>query len=150
MTGCLLATLVSDGVFSLGTLIGAVAVLALSLRTGVTTIRHCERLQWAQGPDFDESIGRRGALDRMAPVLTTAVVVVAAMLPFALSSGAAGQEIVQPMAAAVIGGVIVSALLNLFVVPALYVGLGSTAAPDAATTTDAVITLPEVETASER
>lgn len=150
VTGCLLATLLGDGVFSIGTLIGAVAVLALSLRTGVTTIRHCERLQWAQGSDFDESIARRGALDRMAPVVTMAVVVVAAMLPFALSGGAAGQEIVQPMAVAVIGGAIVSALLNLFVVPALYVGLGSTAAPDAATTTDAVITLPEVESASER
>jgi hypothetical protein len=52
------------------------------------------------------------------------------------------------MAAAVIGGVIVSALLNLFVVPALYLGLGSTAAPDA--TAHEVITLPEVESASER
>ena len=69
------------------------------------------------------------------------------MLPFALSGGSAGQEILQPMAVAIVGGVIVSALLNLFVVPALFLGFGATAAPDA--TTHELITLPEIETVSE-
>ena len=147
LTGCLLATLVSDGVVSIGSVVGAVAVLVLSMRTLVTSIRHSQQLQWGQALAFDESLARRGAHDRLAPIVTTAIVGVAAMLPFALSGGVAGQEILQPMAVAIVGGVIVSALLNLFVVPALFLGFGSTAAPDA--TTHELITLPEVETVSE-
>ena len=117
------------------------------MRTGVTSIRHSQRLQWGQALAFDETLARRGAHDRFAPIATTAIVAVAAMLPFALSGGVAGQEILQPMAVAIVGGVIVSALLNLFVVPALFLGFGSTAAPDV--TTHELITLPEVETVSE-
>jgi Cu/Ag efflux pump CusA len=147
LSGCLLAAAVTGGVASIGTAMGGVAVLALSLRTGVITIRHGERLQWGTSATFDEHVVRRCARDRMPPTVIAAVVIVTAMLPFALSGAVAGEEILQPMAIAVIGGVLVSALLNLFVVPAFYLGFGSTAVPDAATDEE-IITVPEIETVS--
>jgi Cu/Ag efflux pump CusA len=148
LTGCLVATLLAGGTVSIGSVIGGVAVLALSLRTAVTSIRHVQRLQWSAGAAFDERLVRLGARDRLTPVVVSAVTIVAAMLPFVLSGTVAGQEILHPMAVAVVGGVIVSALVNLFVVPAVQMSLGSTAAPDA--TAGDVITLPEIESVSER
>ena len=144
VAGCLLATLAGDGIVSLGSVVGAVVVLVVSLRMGVSSIRHSERIRWALASPLDESLAQRGARDRMTSIVTTTVVAVAAMLPFAFAGGSAGQEIVRPMAIAVLGGVIVAGALNLFVVPALYLALGSTAAPDAAATEE-VITVPDVE-----
>jgi Cu/Ag efflux pump CusA len=142
--GCAIAVFLGDRVLSLGSLMGFLAVLAISMRMGVTLIRHLQRLARADGASVDDALVRRGSREQMVPIVTTAVVGVLALLPFALSGGIAGQEIVHPMAVAIVGGLVTSALLNLFVVPSLYLRFGSVAVSEPPSP-DEVITVPEID-----
>ncbi|HET9724895.1 MAG TPA: efflux RND transporter permease subunit [Actinomycetota bacterium] len=120
MSGCLLASAIGDRVLSLGSAIGFLAVLAIAIRVGVTLIRHYQRLEKEASTPRDPGLIRRGSRERFAPIVTTAVTVAVALLPFAMSGGSAGQEVLQPMAIVVEGGLVTSALAALFVVPILY------------------------------
>ena len=62
----------------------------------------------------------RGAVDRVAPIVMTALATAVALLPMLIGGGIAGNEMLNPLAAVILGGLITSTLLNLFVVPALY------------------------------
>jgi hypothetical protein len=79
---------------------------------------------------FGVDLVLRGARDRAAPILTTAVTVALGFAPFALRGLIPGQELVQPMAVVVLGGLVTTTLVSLFVLPALYLRLGAGAAPD--------------------
>ncbi|HEU4356230.1 MAG TPA: efflux RND transporter permease subunit, partial [Actinomycetota bacterium] len=120
MSGCLLAVASGDRTLSLGSAIGFLAVLAIATRVGVALIRHLQRLEQEANTPRDPVLVRRGSRERFAPIVTSAVTVALALLPFALSGGSAGQEVLQPMALVVEGGLVTSALAALFVVPVLY------------------------------
>jgi hypothetical protein len=81
-------------------------------------------------PAFGADLVRRGAQDRFAPTLTVAVATVAAVLPFVILGNVAGLEIVNPMAIVMLGGLITSTLLALFVLPVLYLRFGAGAEPE--------------------
>ena len=125
LVGGEVAGVIMGGAFSLGALAGLLVVLAIAVRTGVALVTHLDQMQARREEPFGAGLVRRGAQDRLGPVLISAIACAAALLPFVVLGDRAGSELVQPMAAVVLGGLVTSVLLTLFVVPALYVRFGS-------------------------
>lgn len=130
LVGGVVAILLSGGVVSLGSLFGLMMVLAVAVRNGVSLINHYRRLEVHEGIAFGRDLTLRGVGERMGTILTTAAMTAAFLLPVALSGQRAGTEILQPMAITVLGGLITSTSLNLFVLPALYLRFGSSPTPE--------------------
>jgi CzcA family heavy metal efflux pump len=124
LTGGLLAAVIDGGELSLGSLLGVLAVLLLAVRTSLVLIRHMQDLVPRSGR-FGPSLVERGAEERLRPILTTAVAVAVAMLPFAVAGTQPGLEIVHPMAIVVLGGLVSTTLVSLFLLPAVYLRFGA-------------------------
>jgi Cu/Ag efflux pump CusA len=133
---------VTGGVVSLGSIVGMAAVLGIAARINVPLVRAFEGLQREGAFEFGPALVQRGAGERVQTVATTAVTAALVLLPWAISSGP-GAEVVQPMAVAILGGLIVTAALNLFVVPDLYLRFGAVLVDDAAL--EDFVVLPEAE-----
>jgi Cu/Ag efflux pump CusA len=93
--------------------------------------------------EFGSALVWRGSRERVVPIITTVVVAGLALAPLALSGAAAGEEIVRPMAAVVLGGLVTSAVLILLVIPVLYLRFGRALAPAPAPRD--VVVLPDVD-----
>ena len=111
-------------VSTLGSLLGLLAVFALAARNAMTLIAHYRHLEQREGETFSPELVQRGTRERFAPIVTTAVVAALAFLPFVFLGNVAGLEILHVMAIVVLGGLVSSTLVSLFVVPSLYVGFG--------------------------
>jgi Cu/Ag efflux pump CusA len=127
LAGGMLGVLAGGATVSLGSIVGFLAVLGIAARQSVFLISHYQRLEADAGVPFGLELVLRGARERLLPIATSAAAIVAALLPIVVLGRSAGLEIVQPTALVVIGGVIASALVTLFVVPALYLVIGSRA-----------------------
>ncbi|HXF64840.1 MAG TPA: efflux RND transporter permease subunit, partial [Caldilineaceae bacterium] len=125
LAGGALAALLDGGVLSLGSLFGFLTVLGIAVRNGMVMISHYQHLEQHEGETFGPSLVLRGAQERLAPILMTALTVGLALLPFVLAGDIAGYEMVRPMAIVILGGLVTSTLFNLFIVPALYLRFGS-------------------------
>ena len=121
---------VFGGISSLGSLLGFAAVFALSVRNALTLVSHYRHLEQQAGGAFSPELVLRGTRERFAPIVTTAFAAALAFLPFALFGNIAGAEILHPMAIVVLGGLVTATLVNLFVVPSLYLGFGASAERD--------------------
>src|SRR5262249_27214856 len=99
-------------------------------RNGIMLVSHYRHLQRQAGVPFGHELVMQGSLDRLAPILMTALVAALGLLPLALGGERAGQEIEHPMAVGSLGGRLTSTLLNLFVVPALYLRWGDERSKD--------------------
>ncbi|MGH6640629.1 MAG: efflux RND transporter permease subunit, partial [Polaromonas sp.] len=119
LAGGLLAAVASDGVISLGSIIGFLAVLGIAARNGVLLISHYQRLEEREGVPFGLELVIRGARERLPSILASSAAIVAAMLAIVVFGRIPGLEIVQPMAIVIIGGLVASTLFTLFVLPAL-------------------------------
>jgi Cu/Ag efflux pump CusA len=122
VTGGVLAALADGGTLSLGSYMGLLAVLGLAARNSVLLIGHYERLE--QKNAFGRELVLRGSDERLAPILVTAAAAVLLAVPVLILGGSPGLEVVRPLAAVVLGGVLTSTFLSLFVLPALYVRVG--------------------------
>jgi len=142
LAGGLVAIALTGGVVSLGSIVGLAAVFGIAVRTGVTLVRRFRQLEHDEGIGFGPALIQRAAGERVVPIVASATAAGLALLPWALS-GAAGEEIVQPMAVVMIGGLIASVLLNLLVVPNLYLRFGGTATP--AAVSEETIAIPEID-----
>jgi Cu/Ag efflux pump CusA len=111
------------GTVSLGAAFGLMAVLGLAVRNGVALIRHLQELENGDGERLTPALVARGTADRAVPVALTALVTAAALLPFAVLGDVAGNEITHSTATVVLGGLVSSTVLSLFVLPALYLHL---------------------------
>ena len=129
LAGGAIAAMLSGGVLTLGSLFGFLAVLAVAVRNTIVMVNHFQRLEYESGEAFGPELVMRGARDRFVPILMTALATVAALIPVLLNGGSAGNEILLPMAVVIIGGLITSTLLGLFVLPSLYLRFGSRAMP---------------------
>ena len=87
-------------------------------------ITHFQHLEREEGMTFGPALVIRGASERLAPILMTMLATGLALVPLILTGNIAGQEIEYPMASVILGGLVTSTLLNLFVVPAFYLRFG--------------------------
>lgn len=130
LTGGVVAVLIGGAELSLGSMIGFLALLALAARASVLSVRRFQDLEWSEGETFGQALVLRGGQDRLAPILTTASAVALSVLPFVVLGSRPGLEIVHPMAVVILGGLLTTTFVGLFVVPALYLRFGvATAAP---------------------
>ena len=127
LVGGVLALLATGGVLSLGALVGFVLLLGIAARNGVMLVRHYQHLEQNEGETFGPRLVIRGARERLAPIVLTALAVAFALLPLLIGGNIPGQEVLQPMAVVVLGGLVTAILLNLFVAPALYLRFGANA-----------------------
>lgn len=124
LVGGVLIALATGGNLSLGSLIGFVTVLGITLRNSIMLISHYEHLVEAEGMTWGLDAAIRGASERLAPILMTALVTGLGLLPLAIGSGEAGREIEGPMAVIILGGLATSTMLNLLVLPTLALRFG--------------------------
>ena len=129
LVGGVLATFLSGGSPPLASLFGLLTVLGIGVRNSVLLIRHCQSLQ-QEGEAFGPALALRGARDRLAPMVMTALTTGLALVPFVLFGGIPGHEIARPTAIIILGGLVTSTLLSLFALPALYLRFGASREPD--------------------
>jgi Cu/Ag efflux pump CusA len=125
LVGGILAALISGGVLSLGSLVGLFTVFGIAARNGIMLISHFHHLERYEGEAFGPELVIRGARERLRPILMTALATGLAVLPLVVAGDIPGHEIEHPMAVVILGGLVTSTLLNLFVVPSLYLRRGS-------------------------
>jgi len=118
------AMALGNGIASLGVLAGLLLVFSIAMRNCITLVTHYQHLRRQEGETFGVGLVLRGARERVAPILMTALVTVLIFVPFILFGNIAGQEILHSMALVVLGGLVTSTVLNLFIVPALYLRFG--------------------------
>ncbi len=123
--GCLIAVAIGGGEFTLGSLLGIAAAMALSARNGILLVQHFHHLERAGGEPFGDALVLHGVRERFMPIAISAGVLVVFFLPFMVMGNTAGLEIAHPMAVAALGGILASTLITLVVVPALYARFGS-------------------------
>ena len=128
LAGGVFAVLFTGGVLSLGSLIGFVTVLGIAARNSIMLIDHYRRLETEEGLTFGPELIRRGAEERVAPILMTALTTALALVPILGTGDRPGHEIEQPMAVVITGGLLTSTLLSLFVLPPLWLLFGRGAA----------------------
>jgi Cu/Ag efflux pump CusA len=119
-----LAVWLGDGVLSLGSLVGFLTVFGIAARNGILMISHFQHLERYEGEPFGPGLVLRGAKERLAPILMTASATGLALLPLAIPGAIPGHEIEHPMAIVILGGLVTATLLNLFVLPSLYLRFG--------------------------
>jgi Cu/Ag efflux pump CusA len=125
MVGGVLAAYAGSGVLTLGSIVGFFAVLGIAARNGILLINHYQRLEGQEGMPFGLDLVLRGARERLSPILASSTAIIAALLPIVVLGQIPGLEFVQPTAIVIVGGVVVSTLVTLFVIPALYLVVGS-------------------------
>jgi Cu/Ag efflux pump CusA len=113
----------AHGRLSLGAIVGFVTVFGITIRNGIVLIAHFRQLEAAQGRRLDSVGLAAAAANRLAPIVMTALTTGIALLPLLVLGGRAGGEIEQPMALVIVGGLVTSTWLNLFVVPVWYARL---------------------------
>ena len=108
------------GTITLGALVGFFTVLGIAARNGILMIAHFKHLEEEEGVPFGRDLVVRGASERLSPILMTALATALALVPLIIYGDQPGQEIEYPMAIVILGGLATSTLLNLFVLPPLY------------------------------
>ena len=116
---------------SIATLVGFIAVGGVAARNGIMMISHYLHLMRHEGEAFGIALITRGTLERLVPVLMTALSAGIALIPLVLAPGQPGKEILHPVAVAIVGGLISSTLLDLVVTPAVFFLIGRKAAEKA-------------------
>jgi CzcA family heavy metal efflux pump len=124
LVGGVLAVWLGDGVLSLGSLVGFLTVFGIAARNGILMISHFQHLEREEGERFGPELVLRGAKERLAPILMTACATGLALVPLAVAGSLPGHEIEHPMAIVILGGLVTATLLNLFVLPSLYLRFG--------------------------
>ena len=124
LVGGILAAFAAGGVLSLGSLLGFFAVFGIAARNGILLINHCQHLEEVEGETFGPALVLRGARERLSPILMTSLATGLAVVPLVILGDRPGQEIEYPLAVVILGGLVTSTLLNLFVVPSLYLRFG--------------------------
>ena len=118
LIGGILATYFTSAVMSIPAIIGLITLFGIATRNGILLVSRYQHLR-AEGLELDDVI-RIGSADRLTPILMTAFTSALALVPMIINGSASGNEIQNPMAIVVLGGLLSSTLLNIFVVPAVY------------------------------
>ena len=120
LVGGVIGAYMAGGVLSLGSLVGFFTVLGIVARNGIMLISHYQHLEKEEGVEFGVGLILQGASERFVPIIMTVLTTGLALIPLIISGNIPGQEVEYPMAIVILGGLISATLLNLFVVPSLY------------------------------
>ena len=124
LVGGVLAAWIGGGILSLGSLVGFYTVFGIAARNGILMINHFQHLEHYEGEAFGPGLVLRGAKERLSPILMTTLATGLALVPLVVTGDIPGHEIEHPLAIVVVGGLVTSTLLNLFVLPSLYLRFG--------------------------
>jgi CzcA family heavy metal efflux pump len=130
LAGGAVGALFDGRVISIGSIGGFLVVLGLAARQAVDQIRHAQRLERYEAESFGDAVVLRGAGERFGPILASFFTTALVFAPLAIAGRIAGLEIVQPMAVVILGGLVSTTLLSLFIVPALYRSFGEHSGSD--------------------
>jgi len=125
LVGGLLAAYFNGAVISLGSLVGFLTVFGIAARNMIMLISHYQHLERHEDAVFGPELVLRGAMERLSPILMTALATGLALIPLVVAGDVPGHEIEYPMAVVILGGLIGSTVFNLFVVPSLYLRFGA-------------------------
>ncbi len=129
LIGGVAGVFLSGGVLSVASVIGFITVFGIATRNGIMLVSHVRHLQRVEGVTVFREAVRRGAEERLAPILMTALGTALALVPLALAGNEPGNEIQAPMAVVILCGLTTSMLLNMLVVPVLVLHFGNAAPP---------------------
>jgi Cu/Ag efflux pump CusA len=129
LAGGVIATYLAGAQISLGSLVGFFTVLGIAARTGIMMINHFQHLEKYEGMTFGPELVLRGARERLSPIMMTALATALALVPLLIAGTIPGHEIEHPMAVVIVGGLVTSTLVNLFIVPSLYLRFGRAGRP---------------------
>ena len=118
----MIAVILAGGVLNVASLVGFITLFGIAIRNGILLVNRYQALI-ADGISLQDAIFR-GSLERLSPILMTALTAALALIPLALGGGEAGKEIQSPMAIVILGGLFTSTALNMVVVPAIFMRLG--------------------------
>ena len=124
LVGGVLAAWIGGGIISLGALVGFFTVFGIAARNGILLVNHWQHLEDDEGMEFGPALVLRGARERLSPILMTSLATGLALVPLVVLGERPGHEIEHPLAVVVVGGLVTSTLLNLFVLPSLYLRFG--------------------------
>jgi Cu/Ag efflux pump CusA len=125
LVGGLLAVFATGGTFSIGSLIGFLALFGIAVRNSIVLINRYQYLERFDGKTFGEGLVLQESRERTVPILTAAFATTLVLLPALFLGDIPGLEIVRPMAVVILGGLVTSTLFSLFVVPTLYLQFGA-------------------------
>jgi len=124
LIGGVAGVFLAGGVLSVASMIGFITLFGIATRNGIMLVSHIRHLMIEEGvTDFRTAV-ERGALERLVPILMTAMAAGLALIPLALGGGKTGSEIQTPMAIVILCGLMTSTLLNIVVLPTLYLKYG--------------------------
>lgn len=123
LIGGVVMVFLSGGTLSIASLVGFITLFGIATRNGIMLISHYQHLMEVEGVGFRDAIVQ-GSMERLNPILMTALVLGVGLIPLAIGVGEPGKEIQQPMAVVILGGIVSSTVLNMIVLPALYLKYG--------------------------
>jgi len=119
LVGGAVAVQLGGGIMSVASLVGFITLFGIATRNGIMMITHYRHLMGTEAMSMQDAVVR-GSVDRLVPILMTALTAGLALIPIVLAAGEPGNEIQAPMAAVILGGLTSSTLLNLLVIPPLF------------------------------
>lgn len=127
LIGSVIAVVLTGGTFSIATLVGFITLTGIASRNGIMMISHYIHLIEHEGETFGKEMIIRGSLERLVPVLMTALVAALALIPLTIDAQASGKEILYPVAVVILGGLISSTILDMVVTPVVFYLFGEKA-----------------------
>jgi len=127
LVGSVIAVGLTGGTFSVATLVGFITLTGIASRNGIMMISHYIHLMKNEGEPFGKKMIIRGSLERLVPVLMTALVAALALIPLTLDAQASGKEILYPVATVILGGLISSTILDMILTPVVFYVFGEKA-----------------------